>query len=105
MYALKYIFWLYSFPRKYEEKREPPKQKVYEEMKPYHKAYDNASNRAQATLIAKSTGCKATYSLMRLPGHDRVNQTVPDAMHTIKDSIEKLVYLIIGRYFLVLDNI
>ena len=35
---------------------------------------------------------------MRLPYHDRVNQTVPDAMHTIKDCIEKLVYLNTGMY-------
>ena len=34
---------------------------------------------------------------MRLPQHDRVNQTVPDAMHTIKDCVEKLVWLIIGN--------
>ena len=34
---------------------------------------------------------------MRLPQHDRVNQTVPDAMHTIKDCIEKIVYLVTGN--------
>ena len=47
-------------------------------------------------MLAKSTGCKASSALMRLPHHDRVNQTVPDAMHTIKDCIEKLVYLLTG---------
>ena len=53
-------------------------------------------NRAQAKDIAKSTGCKGSYALMRLPYHNRVDQTVPDAMHTVKDCIEKLLYLIIG---------
>lgn len=53
--------------------------------------------RAQAKLIAKSTGCKGSYALMRLPYHDRVEQTVPDAMHTVKDCIEKLLYLITGN--------
>ena len=49
-------------------------------------------------MIAKITGCKASSCLMRLPYHDRVNQTVPNAMHTIKDCIEKLVYLITDMY-------
>ena len=55
-------------------------------------------------MIAKSTGCKASYSLMRLPYHDRVSQTVPDAMHTVKDCIEKLVYLITGSSACTLVN-
>ena len=35
---------------------------------------------------------------MRLPNHDRINQTVPDAMHVVKDCIEKILYLITGKY-------
>ena len=54
-------------------------------------------HRTQAKAIAKSTGCKGSYSLMNLPGHDRVRQTVPDAMHTVKDCVEKLVFLVIGN--------
>ena len=54
--------------------------------------------RSQAQMIAKFTGCKASYALMRLPYHDRTTQTVPDAMHTIKDCIEKFVYLITGKH-------
>ena len=38
---------------------------------------------------------------MWLTHHDRVNQTVPNAMHTIKDCIEKLVYLTTGMNVLV----
>lgn len=52
---------------------------------------------AQAQQIAKATGCKSTYSLMRLPFHDRTSQSVPDAMHTVTDCIEKLLYLIVGN--------
>ena len=54
--------------------------------------------RSQANLIAKSTGCKGTYALMNLPEHNRILQTVPDAMHTVKDLIEKIVYLVTGIY-------
>ena len=50
-------------------------------------------------MIAKSTGYKASYPLMRLPYHDRNSQTVPNAMHTIKGCIEKIVYLINGKAF------
>lgn len=56
------------------------------------------TNRAQADLIAKHTGCKGTYSLMKLPYHDRIEQTMPDAMHTVKDCVEKIFYLITGNY-------
>jgi len=34
---------------------------------------------------------------MKLPNHDRVEQTVPDAMHTIKDVVEKLFNVVTGR--------
>jgi len=65
----------------------------------YYHVLATCMHRAQAKAIAKSTGCKGSYSLMNLPGHDRVSQTVPDAMHTVKDCIEKLVYLIIGKKY------
>ena len=44
--------------------------------------------RNQAALIAKTTSCKGSYPLQKLTCHNSVNQTVPDAMHTIKDAIE-----------------
>lgn len=54
--------------------------------------------RSHADAIAKATGCKSSYSLMRLPHHDSVNQTVPDAMHTVKDVLERLFGLLVGRH-------
>ena len=53
--------------------------------------------RRMATAMAKATGCKSSYSLMKLPNHNRVLQTFPDAMHTIKDSIECVFFLLIGK--------
>lgn len=44
-----------------------------------------------------SSGCKGSYLLMKFPQHDPVNQTVPDAMHTIKDAIVNLYDLIVGK--------
>ena len=37
------------------------------------------------------------YPLMDLPLHDRISQTCPDMMHTLKDTVEKLFLLIIGK--------
>ena len=53
--------------------------------------------RAQAKAIARETGCKGTYPLMKMPFHDRVSQTVPDAMHTIKVVVTHVFNVIIGK--------
>ena len=37
------------------------------------------------------------YPLMDLPLHNRISQTCPDMMHTLKDTVEKLFFLIIGK--------
>ena len=50
-----------------------------------------------AAAVAKSTGCKNSYFLMKLPNHNRVLQTFPDAMHTVKDSIERVFFLLVGK--------
>ena len=54
-------------------------------------------HRCHAATVTKGTGCKESYSLMKLPNHDHVEQTVPDAMHTIKDVVEKLFNVVTGR--------
>lgn len=108
----KYVF---GFSEKSEELDSLLKRKIYSEMIPFHQAFDNARNtyvhytipptncecassshRAEASLTAKSTGCTGNYSLMRLPSHNCLLQTVPDAMHAVKDDTEKILYLIIG---------
>jgi hypothetical protein len=47
--------------------------------------------------MTKNTGCKGAYSLMKLPHHDPIVQTAPDAMHTIKDAIVNIFDLITGK--------
>ncbi len=59
--------------------------------------YNDGFYRSQITAIAKSTGCKGSYPLMNLGGHDPMQQTVPDSMHTIKDAVEHYFYLIVGK--------
>jgi hypothetical protein len=34
---------------------------------------------------------------MKLPSHNRLVQAFPDAMHTIKDSIERVFFILIGK--------
>lgn len=48
-------------------------------------------------VITKSSGCKGSYSLMKLTQHDPMQQAIPDAMHTIKDAIVNLYDLITGK--------
>ena len=50
--------------------------------------------RSHAAALAKATGCKGSYPLMDLPSHDRLVQTLPDMMHTLKDAVEKLYEVI-----------
>ena len=35
-----------------------------------------------------------SYPLMDLPAHNRLSQTIPDMMHTLKDTVEKLLDVI-----------
>lgn len=52
---------------------------------------------SKAQVVTMSSGCKGSYSLMKFVQHDPVHQTIPDAMHTIKDAIVNLYDLITGR--------
>jgi hypothetical protein len=54
---------------------------------------------AEASLIAKSTACKVFLDEIAWPrSHDA------DSMHTVKDVVEKLLYLIIGNDILIINN-
>ena len=53
-------------------------------------------NRTLANIVTKSTECKNSYCFMRLPNHDFI-QACPDAMHTVKNCIERIFFLHIGK--------
>ena len=47
-------------------------------------------------MVAKTTGCKGSYALMKLPHHNRLIQVFPDAMHTIKDAMVHVFNIMTG---------
>lgn len=55
-----------------------------------------AVTKQQSAKIAKETGCKGSHPFVYLPGH-RLEQAVPDAMHTIKDVVQNIFDLLIGQ--------
>lgn len=56
-----------------------------------------STRKAKLNLVARCSGCKGSNSFMKLHNHDPTTQTIPDAMHTIKDAVVNLFDLITGR--------
>ena len=54
-------------------------------------------SKADASLLTKGSGCKGSNAFMELPNHDPTTQTIPDAMHTIKDAVVNLYDIIVGK--------
>lgn len=70
-----------------------PKPRTMADEETYRKAYENAANKTQAGIIA----CKSTYALVRLPDHNRIEESKTDACHTIKDVTQNIMNLITSR--------
>ena len=49
-----------------------------------------------AEKVARKSGCKGTYALRQVPGHDRVLMTPVEPMHLVKNIAEHIVHLISG---------
>jgi len=87
-----------NFPEHSVEKRGRPESRKFHQDVLFHKAYDNAKNEAQANRIATGTGCREMYILaQKNPSFDRVQQTMPDAMHTIAVQMKHLVKCLAGK--------
>lgn len=87
-----------NFPDQSEELRHKPPERSFQQDSMFHKAYDNSKSQAQCTRVATGTGCRGMYCLaQKSPGFDRVQQTVPDAMHTIAVQVKHLVRCIAGK--------
>ena len=63
----------------------------------FREAYENVKTKIDASVIASATGCKGSYSLQKLPGHNRIEETLPDACHTVKDVVQNVMNLITNR--------
>lgn len=83
-----------NFRDKCEDNTNPPKLRVKDSEKIYRQAFVNAKNKTNANLVASATGCKGTYVLEKLPAHNRIEQTQPDACHTVKDVVQNIMSLV-----------
>ena len=63
----------------------------------YNYMYSIHFSKSSADVVSKSTGCKEPYCFMLLPHHNRTTQVFPDTMHTVKDCIERIFFLITGK--------
>ena len=56
----------------------------------------SASTAEQQKEVARKSGCKGTYALQQIPGHDRVLMTPVEPMLLVKNIAEHIVQLISG---------
>ena len=63
----------------------------------FREAYAQAKNKTNADLVASATGCRSTYPLAKLPGHNRLEESVPDACHTVKDVVQNIMNIITSK--------
>ncbi|XP_060083986.1 uncharacterized protein LOC132563249 [Ylistrum balloti] len=75
----------------------PPKKRQSSEENDYRTAYCRANKKVNRTLIAAATGYKSPYALGTLPGHCRLEESLPDAMHTIKDVVHNIMNLLVNK--------
>lgn len=75
-----------------EETREKPTYCTFSQDVSFHKAYGNEKNTVHSSRIAAGTGCREMYVLaVKSPSFNRIEQTVPDAMHTIAVQVKHLL--------------
>lgn len=85
------------FADKSVELQDKPKMRNLDSESHYRKAYINSKNKTSAAFVASATGCKSTYVLSNLPGHNRLCESQPDACHTIKDVVQNVMNLVVGN--------
>lgn len=64
------------------EKRDRPTYRTFQQDVSFHKAYDGAKNKSQASKLAAGTGCRGGYLLAeKIPGFDRDTEVTPSSTH------------------------
>lgn len=87
-----------SFPEHSVEERGRPTYRTFQQDLNFHRAYDSAKNKSQSSKLATGTGCRGMYMLAKkLPGFNRVEQSMPDAMHTIAVQVKHLCRCLAGK--------
>ncbi len=74
----------------------PPALKTMEFVDGANARHAAATTAKDKKLIERETGCKGSYSLRRLPGHDSFLSIPPDPMHLLKNIAEHVVRVISG---------
>ncbi len=59
--------------------------------------YAAAATKTEQKEMVQETGCKGTYALRSLPGHERFLNTPVEPMHLVKDIAEHVVRLLSGK--------
>ena len=86
-----------NYPSQTAETDTPPPMKTMEYIDKANDAYDALDDPAERKSLARTTGCKGTYSLRRAASHNRVLDTPVDPMHLLKNIVEHIVNLIAGK--------
>ena len=76
--------------------RQPPLMKSMDFIDQANGKYASALTIDGRKKEVRKSGCKGTYALRKLPGHDRVLMTPVEPMHLIKNIAEHVVLLISG---------
>ena len=86
-----------NYPCQCVETMAPPNLKSMEYVDQANSQYDRATSTAEKKRLAQATGCKGTYSLRRASSHDRILNTPVDPMHLVKNIVEHIVNLVVGK--------
>ena len=85
-----------NFPLKKKDVSDPPENKTTKYVDEANDAYTSAKGTREKIGKARITGCKGSYSLRKLPLHDRILNTPVDPMHLVKNIAEHCVKFITG---------
>ena len=85
-----------SYPSQAADARPPPQIKTMQYIDEANEKFETTSGVERKDLVQK-TGCKGAYSLQRASSHNRVLDTPSDPMHLVKDIVEHVVNLVVGK--------
>lgn len=86
-----------NFPERMAETANPPDMKTMEYVDKANARYSAASTNQERKELAQETGCKGSYSLRKLPLHERILNTPVEPMHLIKNIVAHCINLIAGN--------